>query len=285
MMNLMDKRQRAAMFRDRLAAAMAEKNLNRSALARQAGVDRSTLSQILASGETRLPNAQLIADCATILGVSADWLLGLTERPERPGDLVDAAVRVSAADRSTIDEQMLDWHREANGYKIRHVPATMPDLLKTEQVLRWEYAAFHGKTPDQAVGATMDKLEWLRSGSSDYEIALPLHEVRAFAAGEGYYRGLNFDTRREQMDALRRAAADMYPSLRLFLFDARKLFSAPLTVYGPILATVYVGQVHLAFRNAERVQSLRRHFDWLVRGCDVDASELPDFLANLDVTP
>ena len=30
-----------------------------------------------------LPNAHLAAECAQALGVSADWLLGLTERPER----------------------------------------------------------------------------------------------------------------------------------------------------------------------------------------------------------
>lgn len=283
MQNMIDKRDRAVLFRDRLAAAMAEAGQTRSSLARQARVDRSTLSQLLAEGETRLPNAQLIADCATILKVSADWLLGLTERPERPGDLIAAAVGVSAADRSTVDAQLLAWHREANGYKIRHVPATLPDLLKTEKVLRWEYAAFLGKTPDQAIGATMDRLQWLRSGSSDYEIALPIHELQSFAAGQGYYHGLDVAARREQIDALRKTCADIFPTLRLFMFDARKLFSAPMTVFGPLLATVYVGQVHLAFRSEDRVQSLRRHFDGLVRECEIDARDAPEFLDALEV--
>lgn len=277
----MDKRARAAIFRDRLTAAMTQASANRSALARATGVDRSTLSQLLAPGDVRLPNAQLVAELATALGVSADWLLGLTDRPERPGDLVAAAMRVAAAERATVDEQMLEWHREAKGHKIRHVPATLPDMMKTQAVMMWEYEAFLGKTPDQAIGAQMDRMEWLRSGSSDYEIAIPIHEITAFAAGEGYYKGLPADIRRGQLDVLAQFCRDHYPGVRMFLFDARKLFSAPITVFGPILATIYVGHFYLAFRSEERVRSMIQHFDWLVRECDVDARDVATYIDEL----
>lgn len=281
MVKKMDKRERAAAFRERLTSAMTDAGMSRSALARATGVDRSTLSQLLADGEARLPNAQLIADSATALGVSTDWLLSLTERRERPGDLLAAAVRMETAERATVDAQMFEWHREARGYKIRHVPATLPDILKTEAVLRWEYAAFLGRTPDQAIGATMDRLEWLRGGESDYEIAVPRHELEALAAGEGYYAGLPRDVRIAQLDALSRRADELFPSLRLFAFDARKVYSAPLTIFGPILAVIYVGRYYLSFRNDERVKSLIRHFDWLVRECDVDARDIMAFIDNL----
>ena len=52
----MDKRDRAALFRTRLAEAMAERGMTQSALARATGVDRSTVSQLLTPGK-RLPNA------------------------------------------------------------------------------------------------------------------------------------------------------------------------------------------------------------------------------------
>jgi len=281
MVTLVDKRIRAAVFRERLSAAMDQAGLSRSALARQTGVDRSTLSQLLIEGETRLPNAQLVADSAAVLGVSTDWLLGLTERPERPGDLIAASMRITAAERSAVDEQILSWHREANGYKIRHVPATLPDMLKTEAVLTWEYGKFLGKTPQQAIRATMDRLEWLRGGDSDYEIAVPRQEIDAFATGEGYYRGLGAADRAAQLEQLRRYCDDLYPSLRIFLFDSRRLFSAPVTVFGPLLACVYVGKFYLAFRGEERVRSISGHFDWLVRECEIDARETPAYLGHL----
>lgn len=276
-----DKRERALVFRQRLAEAMAHAGCSRSALARATGVDRSTLSQLLAEGETRLPNAQLVAESAAALGVSADWLLGLSDRPERPGDLIAAAVRVEEAARASVDEQMLAWHREARGYKIRHVPATLPDILKTEAVLRWEYEAFLGKTPDQAVGATMDRLALLREGSSDYEIAVPIHEIESFAAGEGYYRGLSEAARIEQIAALAQSCRDLYPALRVHFFNARRLFSAPLTVFGPIMAVIYVGRLYLSFRSEERVRSLTQQFDWLVRECEVDARDAAVFVERL----
>ena len=65
-----DKRDRAVLFRDRLASAMDHAGSNQSALARATGVNRSTISQLLGPDTTRLPNAQLAADCAAALGVS-----------------------------------------------------------------------------------------------------------------------------------------------------------------------------------------------------------------------
>jgi transcriptional regulator with XRE-family HTH domain len=78
----LDKRDRAALFRQRLAEAMARRGLSQSALARECGVDRSTISALLADS-VRMPNAQLAADCAASLGVSSDWLLGLSPGPSR----------------------------------------------------------------------------------------------------------------------------------------------------------------------------------------------------------
>ena len=276
-----DKRARAALCRDRLAQGMAEKALTQAALGRAVGVDRSTLSQLLAADSTRLPNAQVVAECASALGVSADWLLGLTARPERAVDLIAAAMSMTEAPRALVDERIFAWHQEAAGYKIRHVPAMLPDMLKTEALLQWEYQPSLGKTTEQAIGASQDRLEWMRQARSDYEIALPLYELENFACGNGYYAGLPAALRRTQIDHLLALHAQLYPSLRLYLFDARQLFSAPVTVFGPLLAVIYLGQSYLVFRDSERVQAMTRHFDTLVREATVSPRQLTDHLGAL----
>ena len=270
-----DKRVRAEGFRHRLGRAMAQSDVTRSALSRRIGVDRSTVSQILADEGARLPNAQVVAECAAALGVSADWLLGLTDRPERAADLLAAQMSFTEAPRALVDETIFGWHREAAGYKIRHVPASLPDMLKTESVLRWEYEPHLGKTTDQAIGASEDRLEWMRRAGSDYEIAMPLYEIASFARGEGYYEGLPAALRREQLARLAALHDQLYPSLRVFLFDARRLYSAPVTIFGPLLAVLYLGRNYLAFRDTERVRALTQHFDWLVREASVDARAFP----------
>ena len=198
----MDKRIRADVFRTRLQEAMSLKKVTRSALSRAANVDRSTIGQLLKNDYPRLPNAQLAADIAGALSVSTDWLLGLTNRPEAPGDIVAAAMSLSPAERTSADEQLLEWHREAEGYKVRHVPATLPDILKTERMLQWEYASFREKRLPEAFAAMQNQLQWLSSGVSDYEIALPLHEIEACAAGTAYYKGVSRDVRFEQLNFL-----------------------------------------------------------------------------------
>lgn len=277
----MDKRIRAELFRKRLQDAMSQKGVTRSGLSRKTNVDRSTIGQLLKDDQPRLPNAQLAADVALALGVSTDWLLGLTHRPEAPGDIVAAALSLSPAERTSADEQLLEWHHEAAGYKVRHVPATLPDLLKTERMLAWEYATAPERRLPDAFIAMRNQLEWLSSGVSDYEIAIPVHEIDACAAGTAYYKGVDQDVRFEQLNFIADQCDQMFPRLRIFLFDAHQVFSAPVTIFGPNLAVVYVGQCYLAFREADRVKSLSGHFDWLVREAIVDARNVPSYIRSL----
>lgn len=278
-----DKRVRAGLFRDRLQDAMRESGESQAALARSVGVNRSTISQLLGEGTARLPNAQVVGECAAALGVSADWLLGLSDRRERAADLVAASLTLTEAPRALVDETIFAWHREAAGYKVRHVPAQLPDMLKTEEVLRWEYEPTLGRTLDQAIGASRDRLGWMRGARSDYEMAMPLHELHSFARGQGYYEGLSLAARRGQVESWRRLHAQLYPTLRVHLFDARKLYSAPVTVFGPLLAVVYLGRNYLAFRDRERVEALSRHFDGLVKGAEVPSRDFPAHLDRLDL--
>jgi transcriptional regulator with XRE-family HTH domain len=280
MVDKVDKRDRAALFRIRLAEAMSERLVTQSALARMTGVDRSTISALLASG-TRLPNAQLAADCAAALGISADWLLGLSGRPEPIADLLAMSMSITEAPRALIDERIFGWHREAAGYKIRHVPATLPDMLKTRAMVEWEYEPQLGRTAEQAIGAFEDRLTWMRNAKSDYEIALPVHELAAFATASGYYEGLPREVRLEQLKRLMTLCDQLYPSLRICLFDARRVFSSPITIFGPLLAVIYLGRHYLAFRDSARVEVITQHFDALVREAEVGARQMVDHLQRL----
>jgi transcriptional regulator with XRE-family HTH domain len=283
MLQNIDKRARALLFRTRLQEAMSTQNATQSGLARAIGVDRSTVSQLMTGDGARLPNAQIVAGCATALGVSADWLLGLTARPELAADLIAASFEVTKAPRALVDEQIFAWHQEAEGYKIRHVPAGLPDMMKSPDLLRWEYGPQLGRSTEQAIGASEDRLRWMRAAKSDYEVALPIYELTSFASGTGYYEGVPTDLRAAQLDHFAALQADLYPTLRLHAFDARRLFSASMTVFGPLLAVLYLGQNYLAFRDTERVQLMTRHFDTLVREASVTPRDLPDYIRALKV--
>jgi len=281
MSDLVDKRDRADRFRRRLARAMATSGTNQSALARQIGADRSTISQALTGDGARLPGAHVVGACAQALGVSADWLLGLSDRPESAAALTAAALTLTQAPRALVDERIFGWHQEAAGYKIRHVHAGLPDMLKTQQILEWEYRPHLGRTTAQAINASRDRLNWMRAARSDYEIAMPLHEVQSFAAGTGYYAGLPAQTRHDQLDHLHDLTTQLYPRLRVYLFDARQLYSAPITVFGPLLAVLYTGGHYMAFRDRERIETLSLHFDELVRQATFTARDIPDHLTSL----
>lgn len=281
MTEIIDKRLRATQFRLRLSQAMRETGTTQSALARKIGVDRSTISQLLGSEGARLPNAHVIGALAAALKVSADWLLSLSERPESAADLLATSFSMSQAPRALIDEQIFNWHQEAKGFKIRHVPATLPDMLKTSDMLRWEYSPHLGRTSEQAIGASQDRLDWMGTAQSDYEIAMPLSELESFVSGSGYYAGLPAETRQKQISKFLDVNDQLYPRLRMYLFDEHRLFSAPMTVFGPLLAAVYVGQYYVTFRDTERVSAFTTHFDTLVREAEISARDFGAHLSEL----
>ena len=285
----MDKRARSDLFRNRLQKAMELKGDTQSSLARKTGADRSTLSQILAGTTPRLPNGQLVAQCANSLGVSADWLLGLSDQPDSLEQILEQAMTMVDAPRALIDAQIFAWHQKAAGYKIRHVPSGLPDMVKIRSMLEWEYAPSLGHNIDLAIASAEDRLNWMRQAQSDYEIALPIHELQAFARAEGYYSGCPRQIRIEQLKHLAQLTAQLYPVMRFSLFDARKIYSAPITIFGPLRAVIYLGQKYLVFRVPDRIQALSQHFDGLIREAEIGTRELPAFigalLQQIDATP
>ncbi len=281
MVTKLNKLTRATLFRDRLRQAMARGGVSQSALARQTGVDRSTISQAVSDEGARLPNGHLVGAVAAALGVSADWLLGLSDSPESARTLLANAMRLADAPRALVDEQVFAWHQEAEGYKIRYVPAALPDMLKTRGVLQWEYAPHLGRSTEQAIAASEERLDWMRRALSDYEIALPLHELHSLARGEGYYADLPPAARREQLAHLTGLSQALYPRLRLYLFDARQVYSAPMTIFGPLLVALYIGRNYMIFRDSERVRGFTEHFDALVRAAEFGARETTEYLARL----
>lgn len=277
----MDKRERSRIFRLRLKDRLKISGISRSALARACGVDRSTIALLLHEEETRLPNAHLAAECASVLGVSLDWLLGLTERSETASDLIETSFRLTEAERTSADAQIEEWLQESAGYKIRHVPATVPDILKTEAVLEFEYSNFIEKTPQQAMSASFNKVEWLRRPGSDYEICVSKEMLESLARGEGYWRGLSKTAREEQLRHMVTCCGELYPSLRVYLYDPKVMFSAPVTVFGPLLAVIYIGQYYMVFREPRQIEAFTTHFDRLVRDSEIDARSVIRYIDGL----
>lgn len=285
MNRIIDKRQRAAQFRERLTQAMGSADVTQSALARMIGVERSTVSQVLTDKGARLPNAQFVGECAAALNVSADWLLGLSNRPENASDLLAQSLELTRAPRAMVDEQIFEWHKESAGYKIRHVPATLPDMFKSDAFLEWEYRPHLGRTIEQAIGASRDRLNWMRQSRSDYEIAFPMHEIQALVQGVGYYADLPKHIQQNQIERLSDFATQLYPRVRIYVFDAKMLFSSPITIFGPMLAALYLGQNYLVFRDAARVETFIDHFDTLVRQASITTRDFPNYLDTLKTAP
>lgn len=276
--------ERARLFQDRLAEAMSRQRTSGSGLARRTGLDRSTIAQLLNADPPRLPGGQALAVLAAELAVTSDWLLGLVTDPAPVAEILDASVEIAAATYAPADENLLRWLRESDGYKTRHVPTTLPAPLKTEVVLAHEYRNRTGRTAAQAIADSRSRLHYSRESSGDIEIAMPVQDLDGFAKGEGLWRSLSASDRRAQLGHMAALLEELYPRVRLHLFDRRSMYAAPVSVFGPLRAVVYLGQSYLVFNTTRHIRALTSQFDGLVRHAVVRSDEASAHVSALEQT-
>ncbi len=267
----MDKRDLSALFRDRLKSLLSRKEQNQSAFAAEVGLDRSALSQLLSGATTRLPRAETLINIAARHKVSLDWLLGLSQDEGLTGELranIEMEEGLGGNDRALLAR----WHAEASGTKIRYVPAGMPDLLRTEELIAYESARSNRNSEIQ-IDETLSRIDYNRRPETDMEVCMPQHTLEIFARGLGIWSDFPTEQRKAQLTHMARLLDDLYPSFRLFLYDGRERYSIPYTVFGSIRAAIYVGDMYLVLNATEPVRTLTRHFDTLIRSARIHAHE------------
>lgn len=268
-------------FRERLLAVIERAGLSRSGFARKVGIDRSTLSQILSPATDRLPRVETLTAIATSEQVSIDWLVGLSQEGGLQADILHQEVEFQVGGRLPTDDRLAEWHAEAIGYKIRYVPSTIPDLLKTDVVIDHEYRPSAVATPEQRRETAQEKLAYQRRPETDQEVCSPLQTVESLARGEGLWQGLTTAMRKEQLLHMMKLSEELYPTFRWFMFDGLSRFSAPLTIFGPLRVVIYLGQMYLVLNSRKHIKVITTHFDDLIRSAVVQPTDVPTMLRKL----
>lgn len=263
-----------ATFQERLAEVVRASGLNQSEFAASAEIDRSTLSQLLLPTNRRLPRAETLAAIAGRHQVSIDWLLGLSHGGPMQAEMIQEQTSFALDALAPNDQRLLDWFAEAEGYKIRYVPSTLPDLLKTETVFRHELDHYVASRPEQKIETASVRLAWTREPGSDMECCSSLQSLEGFARGEGIWRSLPESARREQLRQIIDLTDELYPMFRWFLFDGLQRYAVPITIFGPKRAALYLGQMYMVLTSVEHLRTLTGHFDSLIRGAVVQPPDV-----------
>lgn len=274
----MDRRDVQQRLHRRLSRLIEDSGLSRTAFAREIGLDRSTLSQILSPAGDRLPRAETLAAIGARFQVSVDYLLGLTEEGPLGAEALTQQVSVAHNATAPSDARLAAWHQEAAGYKIRYVPATLPDLLRTEEVIRFELRAFAASSPEAGIENAAARLAYQRRPETDMECCMSSQALESFVRGEGIWRDLPLDARRAQVDRMIHLLEELYPTFRLFLYDGLERYAVPVTIFGPKRAAIYVGQLYLVIASTELIRTMTGFFDDLIRAAQVQPPDTPRLL-------
>lgn len=254
----MDKRRLASMFRDRLKQVLAAETQSVSAFLRDTGIDRSALSQFLDHTIDRLPRAETLRRISVARGVSVDWLLGLENAPEGR-QTVSPSLQIEEAG-DDLTSPLHDWHKKADGHKLRYVPSTLPDMPK----LRTDAGA--DPVGPHIRGAGVENvLDGLAPADMDMEIAMPIQTLYSLATQSGLWRSESEVVCKQQLIHMATVCDDRFPSLRLHLYDGTTAFSAPFTVFGKQRVALYIGEAYLVLTGREQINAFVERFDALVR--------------------
>ncbi|MBC8037739.1 MAG: helix-turn-helix transcriptional regulator [Rhizobiales bacterium] len=276
----MQKRETVELFQRRLSELIGTTGQSRARFAARAGLDRSTLSQLLSPDNVRLPRAETIGRIASRHGASADWLLGLSEVPHVTADIVAQPVVEPNAD-DPANEHLKRWHEEARGSKVRYVPSSLPDSIKTEAVIAYEHVKLSLTEAAVMSASARERIDHVQQAASEIEVCSSWQSVESFARGEGMWRQLPLRERRRQLEHMAASVDELYPSYRWFLFDGRERYAAPYTVFGQKRAAIYVGSLYFVFTSTEHIRQLTQHFDDLIRQARVQPNETGGFIRKL----
>lgn len=268
-------------FRERLGELVADTGQSRSDFAAYAGIDRSTLSQLLSSRNRRLPRVETLAAIAEASAVSVDWLLGLSHGGPARADIVHEEFALNLDELSPLDAAWIEWHEQSAGSKVRTLPASLPDLLKTEAVIRHEVQRYTTIRPEQRIETATAPLELARAPGSDLECCNSIQAIEGFARGWDVWGSLEHRHRVAQLDRMIELCEELYPTFRWFLYDGRQRYSAAVTVFGLDRAVLYLGQMYLVLNNHNHVTTFVKHFDDLIRASVVQPPGVPNLLRKL----
>lgn len=272
------KRETGEIFQKRLQLLLQRSSLNKAQFAESIGVNRSALAQLLSEQLLRLPRAETLSSIATTYNVSIDWLLGLSQ-DEHVSSAVSSTMEIEQVTHGQ-HTKLGQWHRDAIGYKIRYVPSNLPDSLMIEEVIGYERQ--YTEVPlEIRKFETSSQLAYNRINESEMEVCMPLQRLKLLAQGVGIWEELPKSLRRQQLEHIKRLLDDLYPTYRLFLYDGRKAFSAPLTVFGSQRAVIYVGDMYVVINTLEEIRALTKHFDRLIRNTAVNPHESATFIQAL----
>ena len=268
-------------FRERLAELVIDSDHSQSEFARRAGIDRSTLSQLMSTQNRRLPRVETLVAISQTSGMSVDWMLGLSKDGPIRTDIVREEQAVSMFELSPLDEALIGWYEDASGTKIRYVPATLPDLLKTESVIRHEVTRYATIRPEQKIETSVAPLAMARAPGSDVECVNSIQALEGFARGSEIWGSLDRQLRIEQLDHMIQLCEELYPTFRWFLYDARQRYSSAITVFGLDRVVLYVGQMYIVLSGRSHVLAFVEQFDDLIKAATVQPPDVPAVLRRL----
>lgn len=268
-------------FHQRLTEAFTKLEVSQAELCRKTGIDRSTLTQLLKADDMRLPRADTVAALAEGLNVSADWLLGLSNQIFPSSQIVQNLLRVESIDTySPIQEPIYQWHSEASDQKIRYVPQTLPDQIKTLDMIVFEYREHLTRQEVEKIMGDETRQQYNDIRGRDFEVCCSIQTLDMFFQGAGIWADMELKARKAQIEHMIKIVEESYPDFRLYFYDPIKMPSPQLTIFGRNRAAIGVGNLYFSYTTREHVETLIGHFNQLIRNATVKAHESVDYLQS-----
>src|SRR3546814_19371462 len=107
--------------------------------------------------------------------------------------------------------------------------------------------------PASRLEQAASRLAYSRRPETDLEACASLQSLQGFARGQGIWDKLPVAERKLQLSWMIALVEELYPTYRWFLYDGLAHYSAPVTIFGPTPAAVYIGNMYFVRSEGRRV--------------------------------
>lgn len=281
----MKKKQRAALFQKRLRQVLEDHGQSLNAFCRAHGLDRPTITQLLIAKDSRLPRGDTLAALADALGVSTDWLLGLSEDRQKGVELVFEAFAVKQVQDMPVEAQWYSWHEEAQGTPIRYVlNEGVPEMLKTPETLTYEFAPMIGAAAAAHMAESEERKKFIGFGQENYSACCSHQELGLFAGGHGLWVDMPAAARRAQLQFMAHEIERLYPSAQYYVFDEMKILAHPFAVFGKKRAVIQCSGDYLVYTRETHINYFISLFNRYIQNATAHPHEAAQYVERLAKT-
>lgn len=273
-------------FQERLKRSIQALEISPTEFCRKNDIDRSTLTQLMHNKDLRVPRIDTLAKLSCALGVSSDWLIGISNEKGTMAEIMSESLRtIPSYDSASEYKEPLEQIAETGDIdtKIRHHLITVPEYLYLDKIIPQYYSNLRVNDREEFSKIIDRFIHVLRPNvpKMAFETIFSVQVLQKMVERRDRWRNISKEDIRDQLLHIADYYEEIYPQQQLYLYDEVDRLCAPMLIYGSKKVSLWVGSFHFVFNASNVVNAAHENLNAMIRIAKYLPHQSPDYIRSL----